>query len=205
MDIHSPLPGRKIDLGSTSYFVHGLVHDTPLVQISRDFKKAISDKLKDYNTICEDGFVDWIENSASFNEISYFRLNRFNFFDILKIFFILGHAKLNKRKRSLTIEKMQKMKTLEDFYSIREELFRNYNSEPEGMNSLLSKLGKGTLYNPKGEFPLRIKRYIYEAKESIKYVQNNNLKELHIVIGCAHEFPLEYLLKNPEILDRLNI
>lgn len=72
------------------------------------------------------------------------------------------------------------------------------------MNSLLSRLGKGTLENPQGELPLRIRRYVYEAKESMRYVWDNRAPELHIVVGCAHELPLEYFLKNPKLLNRLN-
>lgn len=33
----------------------------------------------------------------------------------------------------------------------------------------------------------------------------NNLNELHIVVGCAHELPLEYLLKNQKLLNRFHV
>ncbi len=101
--------------------------------------------------------------------------------------------------------KVQQMKTLEDFETIRQNLLESYLPEPQGMNSLLDRLGNETLGDPKGELPLRIKRYVYETKQSIKYAQDNKLTELHIVVGCAHELSLEYLLKNPRLLNRLHI
>jgi hypothetical protein len=73
-----------------------------------------------------------------------------------------------------------------------------FSSEPLGMNFLLAKLG-GTIDEPRGEFPLRIRGYIYEAKEAVNYAKINGLKELHIVVGCTHELPLEYFLKNVSI------
>ena len=94
---------------------------------------------------------------------------------------------------------------MKDLKEVREELFKTYLPEPEGMNFLLSKINAGTIDNLKGEPPLRIKRYIYEAKEAIKYSKTNNISNLYLVVGCAHELPLEYLLKNKDLLDKFKI
>jgi hypothetical protein len=51
--------------------------------------------------------------------------------------------------------------------------------------------------------PLIIKRYIYEALRSIEFANQNNVSELHIIVGCTHERPLEYLLSNRKILNSL--
>jgi len=69
----------------------------------------------------------------------------------------------------------------------------------------MRKKNSGTLENPKGEIPLRVKRYIHEAKTSMNYAKENNLKELHIVVGCAHERTLEYLLKSREVLEKYSL
>lgn len=201
-----PLPGRRIDLESTSYFVHGLVHDNPLISISSEFKEIVNEELRDYTIICEDGFVNWINDSKSFNETEYFRFNRIT---VAQYLIYLKNYIYNKfiKKTNQTdfMKSVQKMNNLEDLEEIRKTLFRNYPSEPIGMNSLLFKLGKGTLDAPKGELPLRIRRYAYEAKESLKYAKENGLSELHIVVGCSHELPLEYLLRNQRVLSRLHV
>ncbi len=202
MNLVHPLPGKKINLEGTNYFIHGLVHGTPLVYISKDFKKTIENKFKEYDVICEDGFKAWIKNAKSFNEISHFNLGNISFFEMLKSFLVITYIKLVRKNKPLLIKQIQEMKTLEDFYFIREKLFEKYFLEPQGMNYYLSKLEKGSLKKPKGEFPLLIKRYIYEAKESLKYAKAKNLDELHIVVGCAHELPLEYFLRNPNLLKR---
>jgi hypothetical protein len=203
MDSIYPLPGKRIDIGGTLYFIHGIVHDTPLVSIPQSFKRVINEKFRGYNVICEDGFTEWIENAISFDEISHFKFDKISFFDILRTLFAVNYIRFTKKKPPIA-QKVQEMRSLEDFNSIREELFRDYQSEPAGMNSLISRLGKGTLENPQGELPLRIKRYAYEAKQSLNHSRNNQLRELHIVVGCAHELPLEYLLKNRKLLDNLN-
>jgi len=205
MDSCYPLPGKRINIDETSYFVHGLVHNSPLVSISQDFKDFVRNEFRGYDLICEDGFVNWIENATSFNESSYFKLDKPNLFDIFKVLALMTYSKFIKRNPSSLIQQVQKMKSPEDFYHIREELFKNYPLEPFGMNSLLLKLGNGNLESPKRDIPLCIKRYVYEAKESLKHAKEKSLKELHIIVGCAHELPLEYLLKNQELLNGLKV
>ncbi len=92
------------------------------------------------------------------------------------------------------MKKIKELRKVEDLEPIRKELFASYYPEPQGMNTIIERTCGGTLENPKGELPLRIKRYLYEAKESFDYAKKNNLSELHIIVGCAHELPLEYLL-----------
>ena len=197
-----PLPGRRINVVDTSYIVHGLVHDNPFISISPEFKKIINESFRGYSVICEDGFTDWIDNSVSFWEIKYFGLDKINFFEVIKILLAMGYAKFIPKRKSSILQQVQEMKSFENLENIRENLFRTYLPEPQGMNSLLARLGSGTLENPKEELPLRIKRYLYEAKKSVEYTKSNNIDELHIVVGCAHELPLEYLLQNQRLLDR---
>ncbi len=133
--------------------------------------------------------------SKPFNETEYFEFNKITFAQYLTHLKNYIYNKfIKKTNQTDFMKKIQKMNNLEDFEEIRKILFKNYPPEPFGMNSLLSKLGKGTLDNPRGELPLRIRRYIYEAEASLRYAKKNNLSELHIVVGCAHELPLEYLL-----------
>jgi len=201
-----PLFGRRINSEGVSYFLHGLVHDNPLIFISNEFKRTVNEKLGNYDVICEDGFVDWIIGSKSFNEAEYFGLNRIKLAQYLTCLKNYIYNRFVKKTHLTNLMKMiQEMKSIEDFSSIREILFKNYPAEPTGMNTLLFKTNSGTIDNPKGELPLRIKRYIYEAKESLKYAKANDLCELHIIIGCAHELPLEYLLKNQKLLNRLHV
>lgn len=198
-----PLPGKRIDLGRTIYFVHGMVHDAPLVSISTDFKRIINDSFRGYNVICEDGFTDWVKNAESLGEISYFEFDKTRLWDIVRWFFYFNYRRLIDKNEPQIISNIRKMKSLEDFYSIRDKLIKDYPSEPDGMNDLISRTCGGTIGNPKGELPVRVKRYIYEAKESLKYAKEKDIKELHILVGCRHELPLEYLLTNKDILENL--
>jgi len=200
-----PLPGKRIELDGNSYFVHGMVHDAPLVLISKDFKKTISNLLRGYNVICEDGFTSWVKNAESFREISYFRFDKVRLLDIVRWFFYFNYRKLTDKNEPQIILNIREMKSLEDFYLIHDELIKSYPSEPEGINDLISRACGGTIDNPKGELPLRVKRYLYEAKKSLEYVEEKGIKELHILVGCRHELPLEYLLTNKSILDNLVI
>ena len=201
-----PLFGKRIDLGARLFFVHGLVHDNPLISITSEFKKAINAKLKGHNIICEDGIANWITGSKSFNEIEYFGLNKITYVQYLTYFkSYIYNRFIKKTHQTNLMRKVRGMNNIEDFRVIRENLFKNYPAEPKGMNTLLFKTKNGTIDNPEGELPLRIKRYIYEAKESLKYAKDNDLKELHIIVGCAHELPLEYLLKNKKLLSRLHV
>ena len=202
----TPLAGRVVNLNEISFVIHGIVHGNPLISISNKFKQSVNDSLKGLNVICEDGFVDWIQNSTSFNETTYFGFNNTSFsqsfFALKSYFYNLFIKKYHKTDLGKKVKKLQDIRDLEP---IRRELFKNYLPEPEGMNSLLAKYGVGTIDNLKSEPPLRFKRYVYESKESLKYALNNDLGEVHIVVGCAHELPLEYLLKNQDLLKKINV
>ena len=190
-----PLFGKRIDLEEISFFVHGIVHDNPLISISPKFKEVVNEKLKGYPIICEDGFSEWITDSESFNEIKYFELNKIKprqYLDCLKNY--IYNRFVRKTHKTNLMKKVKSLRKVEDLEPLRKELFASYYPEPQGMNRIIEGTCGGTIDNPKGELPLRIRRYIYEAKESINYARKNNLDELHIIVGCAHELPLEYLL-----------
>ena len=73
------------------------------------------------------------------------------------------------------------------------------------MNTLMERTNSGTIDSPKGNIPLRIKRYIYESLFAVNYAKKNKLDELHLVVGCAHERALEYLLSHKEILEKYSL
>ncbi len=190
-----PIVGKRVNLNGISFFIHGIVHENPLISISNEFKKDLAKKFEDYPTICEDGITSWIPGAKSFNETNHFRLNKstpLNYFIFFRGYFY--NRFIAKTHNTPLAKKVRALRKNKDLEIIRKELFASYYSEPQGMNLLIEKTCGGTLKNPKGEFPLRIKRYLYEAKEAVDYAKKNNLKELHIIVGCAHELPLEYLL-----------
>ena len=198
------LPGRKILLDGTIYLVHGLVHGNPWIKINPSFKKLVATELKNENVLCEDGFVSWIPNSVSMRETEYFSFGKMPPLKKIRFLshFLYDYLISRFKKDNLNIlEKIRNINSLEDLIEVRNFLFAGYHSEPEGMNDLMKKNNSGTIDNPRGKVPLIIRRYIYEAKTSINYVKENDLKELHIVVGCAHELPLEYLLNNKKVLD----
>lgn len=182
-----------------------MVHEAPLVSISKDFKKTIDDIFKGYDVICEDGFTDWVKNAESFGEISYFGFDKISLWNIIYCFFYFNYRKLTNKNEPQIISDVREMRSLEDFYSIRNDLIKSYPLEPEGMNDLISRTCSGTIDNPKGELPMRVKRYVYEAKKSLEFAKEKDLRELHILVGCRHELPLEYLLTNRDILDSLSL
>lgn len=204
----SSLPERTIFLDGTKYFIHGLVHGNPWVKINPSFKKSIARELEKEIVICEDGFISWIPNATSMRESEYFEFGKMSFLkrmQFLSHFFCDYLVSKSKKDNSKILEKIRNMKSLEDLVEIRNFLFKNYSNEPEGINTLMRNKNSGTIENPKGNIPLIVRRYIYEAKTSVNYAEENNLDELHIVVGCAHELPLEYLLKNKEILERYSL
>ena len=204
----SPLPERTIFLDGTKYFIHGLVHGNPWVKINSSFKKRVSQELEREIVLCEDGFISWIPHATSMKESEYFGFGKMSF---LKRICFLGNffydyvTSNSEREDSEIFEQIRKMNSLEDLTKIRNLLFEDYPDEPEGINTLMRNKNSGTIENPKGNIPLIVRRYIYEAKTSINYAKKRNLGELHIVVGCAHELPLEYLLKNKEILERYSL
>jgi hypothetical protein len=206
MEVKTPLPERVVILDSIYYFIHGLVHENPLISISQEFKREINERLNGLEVICEDGFSEWIVNSQSFNEIDAFSLNQSTlsqYFCSIKNYFL--NLLIKKPHKKGIMKKVSEMQTIEDFKEIRKELFSTYLSEPEGMNALLSKCGCETIGEIKDQPPLRIRRYAYEAKQAIEYAKEKEIQRLHIIVGCAHELPLEYLLRNPEVLNKLHV
>ena len=138
-------------------------------------------------------------------EAEYFDLGKLPFFEMLHFWWSFAHyclSSINKKQEPEIVAKVKRMTSIEDLVEIRKDLFKRYPPEPEGMNLLMKKRNSGTIDSPKGNIPLCVRRYIYESKVILDYAQKNNLNELHIVVGCAHEFPLEYLLSHKDILDK---
>ncbi len=187
-----------------AFFIHGLIHDSPLVSISREFKGTVNEKLENLEVICEDGFAYWIKNAVSFEEIKHFGLNKTSMPGVvINLVKQMYYTFILRNKKREYIDKFESVRTIDDLKLLREGLFKNYLPEPEGMNQLISKSNGGSLSSPRGEFPLRVRRYIYEAQESIRYARSRDINELHIAVGCAHELPLEYFLSNPSVLNGL--
>ena len=192
-----PIPGKKISIGTTNFYIHGLVHNSPYFSLNNEFKEYISDKLKNYEVLCEDGFSEWIESSVSFNETNHFKFNRFRPETIKNTLNYLFGRKTFTNDSFL--KKARTLKDLNGLLDIREYLFMNYLPEPLGMNSFL--YGVGTIAQPNVRLPLILKRYIYETEAAINHAENNKLSEVHVIVGCRHELPLEYLIKNSNILE----
>lgn len=202
------LPERKVSIDGTNYYIHGLVHGNPWIKISTSFKEGVNRQLKDFNVLCEDGFTSWISGAVSMNETEYFNLGKSSFFEMVRFLSSLAYfcfSSSNKKQELEIFSKVRKMASIEDLIEIRNELFKEYLPEPEGMNFLMRKKNCGRIDFPKGNIPLRIRRYIYESKIALDHTKKNNLKELHLVVGCAHELPLEYLLNNINILDKYSL
>lgn len=202
------LPWRTVFSEGTKYVIHGLVHGNPWIKINPSFKRIITCELSHENVLCEDGFISWIPNAISMNESEYFGFGKMPFLKRIKFlgcFFYDYAVSKSKKDNSKILERIRKMNSLEDLIEIKNSLFENYTGEPEGMNTLIRNKNSGTIDDPKGNIPLVVRRHIYESKTSINYAQENNLSELHIVVGCAHELPLEYLLKNREVLKKYSL
>ncbi len=199
------VPNRTVSLENISYHIHGLVHGTSLVRISTKIKEEVNEQLSGMPVICEDGFTSWVRGSVSINEFEYFNLNKFSFSKfILALRELFSHYKMQKEgKDPEIIKEIRNLDSISELKRLRDRLFLEYLPEPQGMNYFMIKHNSGTLDNPEGKIPLRIKRYVYEAKRSIDYAREKNLDELHLVVGCAHELPLEYLFQNPNVLFKL--
>lgn len=202
------LPGRKVLVDRTIYFLHGLIHGNPWIKIDPSFRNMVSYELKDKEVLCEDGFISWIPHATSMKESEYFRFGKMSFLKRIRFlgnfFYDYISSKFNKEDPEI-FERIRKMNSLEDLTEIRNLLFEGYSDEPEGINTLMRNKDSGTIENPQGNIPLIVRRYIYEAKTSINYAEERDLEELHIIVGCAHELPLEYLLKNRGILERYSL
>ena len=201
------LPERKIKLDGTLYCIHGLVHGNPWIKINPAIKEKINQQLQGHKIICEDGFKSWMPQAVSMDEAGYFSIPKLSFFNTLRCMGSLAYFHLiGKRKpKPNLVSKVENIKTIEELISIRDELFKDYLDEPEGMNTLMEKTNSGTIDAPKNSVPLRVKRYIYESLFAIDYAQKNKLNELHLVIGCAHEKPLEFLLSHKEVLEKYSL
>jgi len=201
------LPERKIELCGTLYYIHGLVHGNPWVNVNPVVKKEINEQLQGYNVVCEDGFSSWIPHAVSMDEAGYFNIPKLSFFNTFRCMGSLAYFHLfeKMKPKSDIISKIENMETIEELISIRDELFKSYLDEPEGMNTLMEKTNSGTIDAPTNGVPLCIKRYIYESLFAVDYAQKNELDELHLVVGCAHERPLEYLLSNKDVLDKYSL
>jgi len=202
------LPEKRILVEDNFYCIHGLVHGTPWIRINPSFKREVNRQLKDCDVLCEDGFASWIPGAVSMEEGKYFKLGKLSFFEKLNfwksiLFFYL--PQINKKEEPEIISKVRKMTSIEDLIEIRKNLFNQYLSEPEGINLLMKKGNSGTIDFPKGNIPLCVRRYIYEAKTALEYAHKKNIRELHLVVGCAHERPLEYLLSNKNVLDKYSL
>ena len=142
------------------------------------------------------------------DEAEYFNMNKLSLLGIARFCWQVGYSYLSQRTKKLEpeiVSKVKRMTSIEDLVGIRKDLFKKYHPEPEGMNLLMEEKNSGTIDSPKGYIPLCVRRYIYESKVALNYAQKNNLNELHIVVGCAHEFPLEYLLSHKNILDKYSL
>jgi hypothetical protein len=199
--------GRKIIYKNVKFNIFGLIHSNPIIILNSKFGKDVEKKLGDKDIICEDGFCDWLKNAKSFEERENLNLKN-NLSDKISS---IGSAIINKISHEYTeIEKIaSNIKSINDYMLLRPLLFQKYFGEPLGMNSELYihnfTADKCTLENSINlEIPNYIRRIIYEAKESIRYAKEKDLKELNIVVGCAHERPLEYLLQNPKLLNTLS-
>ncbi len=206
--VTTTLPGRSVLVDGTEYSIHGLVHGNLQIKINPLFKEIVAKKLKNVNVLCEDGFVSWIPNSVSMGEAEYFGFGKLSFLErirFLSSFIYSSLFSLKENGNSEIIHRIRKMGSIDDLIEIRNDLFMNYPKEPFGINTLMGNNNSGTINIPEGDVPLRVRRYIYEAKISLKYAKEKKLDRLHIVVGCAHELPLEYLLSNKEILDRYSL
>lgn len=202
------LPERKVLVDGTKYHIHGLIHENPWIKINLSFKKIVAQNLKNMNVVCEDGFVSWVPHAIPMGEIKYFGFGKLPFFKKINFISSFIHhylSSLNKKDNQEIIHRIKRMNSIEDLIEIKNELFLKYPDEPEGMNTLMKNKNSGTIDFPEGNIPLRVRRYIYESKTSLNHAQENNLKELHILVGCAHERPLEYLLSNKNILNKYSL
>lgn len=187
----SPLPGRVVNTAGVTYFIHGIIHRTPRKALKREYKEALRGAIAGWSILCEDGLEQGIFPEADiFGEWEALGLHRIPYLVsfsskmiLLGVTTIIDRLKKeNPRMGFIEIE------TIDDLRDVRIELFRSYLPEPLGMNSLLYMYPSST----------RVKRYVFEAEKAIRYAHERGLRELHIIVGCDHELPLEYLLTHQE-------
>jgi hypothetical protein len=186
-----PLPGREVLANGISYFVHGIVHSVPGNSVSDSYKMALKNSVANWSLLCEDGLnTEFSLQTDIFNEAQILGLTRAksyvkNFSATMAFIGSIMADYLLGNKPPLV---GQEIKTIEDLRKIRIGLFRTYLPEPLGMDILQYVYPNST----------RIRRYILEVEQAICYASEKNLKELHLIVGCAHELPLEYLLSNQD-------
>ncbi|MBU2615957.1 MAG: hypothetical protein KKC19_02530 [Nanoarchaeota archaeon] len=95
----SILPGKKVFVGRTLYFIHGLVHGNPWIEINPSFKKEIKEQLLGHNILCEDGFAEWIPHAVSLDEAGYFSFQRLPFFDNIYFLGSIVYSHLSKKNK----------------------------------------------------------------------------------------------------------
>ncbi|MFH1915752.1 MAG: hypothetical protein ABIJ21_00670 [Nanoarchaeota archaeon] len=177
----APLPGRVVIQDGVTYVIHGVVHDSPWVSIRQEFKDVVSRSLERYAVMCEDGFTEWVPQAQSFHEAQSLGL-RPSLKDFLRI------AKKERKPKNELHRLVCELSDVHDLLEVRKELFKAYLPEPLGMRKASYLLG---VPPEQTSFP---RRYVFEANEAKRFAEERDLSELHILVGCAHELPLEYLL-----------
>ncbi len=213
--VRTPLPGSIAIKNEMKYFIHGTVHSSPICRIDSLFEKDIENGLKECIVIAEDGFVNTKNKFISFDEKNRLGLRHKNQLSSLKyvssfLFSQPLHSKLFKQDvknyKQDIFEKASKMKSADQLADIRNDIFREYLPEPLSLNSFFYLADLGTIDNPKEtdifKLPNFIKRCIYEAKFCLDFTQKTKTPEIHVLVGCAHEKPLKYLITHSEILER---
>ena len=183
------LPGSTVKSYKTIYYIHGLIHDAPGFNVREELKENMRRSLEDCTVICEDGFSDWIPNSYSFREAEYFAGRK---------------VKKHKTMKSIGIglvEEAERITCMEELLDFRKKVFKHYFPEPLGMNAFLYLNNKGVISERLDEMPFLLQRYFYEASEAERLSTQLGLEELHVVVGCRHEKPLQYLLGNQYLLE----
>lgn len=186
-----PLPGRIVSANDTKYFIHGIAHPAPGNQASEGYKEALRKATASWILLCEDGFKDdFFHAAAIFGEVQAFGLHKPTavFHTLPRLVTFSASILYNKLAGKQPLIRLSEIKTIDDLRKTRLHLFKGYLPEPLGMSALLY------AYHTS----LRVKRYVFEAEQATKYALENRPAELHLIVGCAHELPLEYFLKNPD-------
>lgn len=189
----SPLPGRIVHKNGVAYFIHGIIHSVVGYSLSKKYRDCIRKATEGWHLLCEDGFRDDIFPEADiFGEVEGLGINkpRKIVATLPKAITLLFSIMYNKLRRVSPSIDLERVTTTSDLRHARLELFKWYLPEPLGINALL-------YINPHS---LRIKRYVFEAEKAMGYASEKCINELHLMVGCAHEMPLEYLLNNPDTI-----
>lgn len=186
-----PLPGRLVSTHGVKYFIHGIAHPAPGNPASEEYKEALRKATTGWVLLCEDGFKDdFFPEAAIFGEAQAFALHKpaAVFRTLPRLLTFSASILYNKLTGKQPLIHLNEIKTIDDLRKTRLHLFKGYLPEPLGMSALLY------AYHTS----LRARRYVFEAEQAMKWALENKPAELHLIVGCAHELPLEYLLKNPD-------